>query len=46
MGAYMRGKIVSVSMKNLGLVGEERIWPGLGWFSGLMCAGSVLGAVA
>ena len=33
-------------MKNLGLAGEERIWPGLGWFSGLMCAGSVLGAVA
>jgi len=32
--------------KNLRLAGEDRIWPGLGWFSGLMCAGSVAGAVS
>ena len=35
-----------IYMQNFGLVGEDRIWPGLGWFSGLMCAGSVVGAAA
>ena len=32
--------------KNFGLAGEDRIWPGLGWFSGLMCVGSMAGAVS
>ena len=32
--------------KNYGLAGEDRIWPGLGWFSGLVCVGSAAGAVA
>ncbi len=31
-------------MQNFGLAGEDRIWPGLGWFSGLMCLGSLAGA--
>ena len=35
-----------IYVSNIGLAGEERIWPGLGWFSGLMCVGSVAGAVA
>ena len=35
-----------IYLKNFRLAGEERIWPGLGWFSGLMCVGSVAGAVA
>ena len=35
-----------IAIKNFRLAGEERIWPGLGWFSGLVCVGSVAGAVA
>jgi hypothetical protein len=35
----------TIYVSNIGLAGEERIWPGLGWFSGLMCVGSVAGAV-
>lgn len=38
-----------IYVSNFGLVGEERIWPGLGmlgWFSGLMFVGSAAGAVA
>ena len=35
-----------IYVSNIGLVGEERIWPGLGWFSALICVGSVAGAVA
>ncbi len=35
-----------VYVSNFGLAGEARIWPGLGWFSGLMCVGSVAGAAA
>jgi hypothetical protein len=35
-----------IYVQNFRLAGEDRIWPGLGWFSGLMCAGSVAGAVS
>jgi hypothetical protein len=40
------GRWAKIYVSNIGLAGEERIWPGLGWFSGLMFVGSVAGAVA
>jgi len=35
-----------ITIKNFGLSGDDRIWPPLGWFCGLVCVGSVAGAVA
>ena len=34
-----------IILKNFGLAWEERIWPPLGWFSELVCVGSIAGAV-
>jgi hypothetical protein len=44
--AFWFSKWAAVFRQNYGLAGEDRIWPGLGWFSGLVCIGSAAGAAA